>query len=493
MRSSTFFKEVISMSNEILDLFNTQKISIGGTTIEIATMYDINNLEPQDPQTGLGGIDINRYMSLICHNLGYNKRPTTDEWLRNGDTIENIEKTNPIIDFPLRHSQIRINPKEMSLYDILISIYYWGRGKVEQGYLLDISKSFLLPQEQELVYNMKNGIEIKRTCVITDKQHWCISDIITRRLHNLCPHIDKDYFFNCIRNFNAYSKMIPVRHPIAFFTCGLINPTYILSMIRQCEMKAADRINQNYMNYASLRPDRETAVEFTVLLSIEIAKLHNMFKEHGAAAFVNLMSTETIKDYTTEISINADNVRDVSHDRIEQLNTIEEKISYVENTQLDETNLGFIFRFLDKESIPEYLTKTEVLNKDGIYTTTYVKDYYTILKRIYCIFQSCQENRVHWLDSENKWIISKPFYFGPNKFALYNKYFNMYLLAYPDIKYEFKQGLEAVNTYRDRYGEAVRQDPEELGDSLEAKAAANTVLTEDIPKGEEGRFKEANS
>lgn len=481
------------MSNEILDLFNTQKIRIGGKEVEIATMFNIGQLEPQDPQTGLGGIDVNRYMSLICHNFGYNKRPNTDDWMRNGETLENVEKANPIIDFSLQHPQLRIDPDEMSLYDILLSIYYWGRGQVEQGYLLDMSKSFLLPQNQELVYNMRNGIEIKRTCVITDKQHWCVSDIMTRRLHNLCPHIDKDYFFNCIRSFAAYAKMIPVRHPIAFFVCGIVNPTYILSMIRQCEMKAADRINQNYLNYASLRPDRETAIEFTVLFSKELVKLHNMFKEHGASAFVNLMAIESVKDYNQEISINKDNLRDISNDRLEQLGTVEEKISYVENTQLDETNLGFIFRFLDRESIPEYLTKTEVVNKDGNYTTTYTKDYYTTLKRIYCIFQSCQENRIHWLDSENKWIISKPFYFGPNRFALYNQHFNMYLLAYPDIKYEFKQGLEAINTYRDRYGENIRQDPEELGDALEAKAVPNTVLTEDIPKGEEGRFKEASS
>lgn len=462
---------------EPLNLYQGQQISIGGVIRYIATYEDISTLEPVDNNTGLGGVTREGYESMICHNFGYKSRPETSDWLTNSLPLENQKKPGYIV-MPkyLQHVNLTIH-EDMSLMDVLESLYLWGRGPIETGLLIDVNSSWLYPSEDEIRYCLQNKIYIKRTCVLTEKCHWAKTNILTRRLHNLCPHIDPDYFSNCITNFNEYATMIPVKDPESVFVCGIVNPDLLLSIIRSSEKEAAAIVNEQYGGYVSLRPDYDTAIEFYKIIGAKLERLSKIFKEHNARGILMMSYQEVLKTHKdNDIAINISiDKPDPETDRLTQLESVEDKRKYVEGVELNETNLGFLYRYFDQTSIPESLTKiTQAKSGDTIITVTNPQ-LGKFLQRVYCIMESISTNRNYWLDDEAKWIFSKPFYASPNRFALFNPKIGLFLIAYPDMTYSLEEIPDAIRIYKYKYDEDVLLIQDEMGDR-ESPKVPNTEL-----------------
>lgn len=472
-----------------LDLQQTQKINIGGVVREVATYKDIVAQVPKDVKTGYGGLDKNQYLAILCNNLGFNKRPESLDWLDQNpenNPIENIAKTVPIdqnlISFVLQQNQSLAIQKDMSLFHLLMCIYYWVRGDIEAGYVIDSKKCWILPPRNEVLYKYKNNIEIKRSFEVrTDhKEFWCVADIFSRRFHNLCKHVNKDYFDNCIRQFDKYTMMIPIKDPVSVFVSAIMNPDLLMSIIRECEMKAAAKVNKQFNNCPALRPDYNTAQEFRNLLYEQFEYISNLYKEYGASAFLNLKQ-KVIPDIQKRITMNS-NLVDEHKDVLAQFSTVKEKIDYVKALDITPERKNFIFNYVEKNSIPGSLFDMEVHRDiNGNTIITYNQEYDELLKRLYCVFDISRTlNRQEVIDVDSRWIFSKNFYGNANRFALYNQSSGVYLVLHPDITSEIMSRDAIVSYYLEKYGENRYHDSNELGDSLDAKESKAYSLNQQV-------------
>lgn len=469
-----------------LDLQQSQKINIGGVVREVATYKDIATICSKDLKTGYGGLDKNQYLAILCNNLGFNKRPESLDWLDQNpenNPIENIAKTVPIdpnlITFVLQQNQSLAIQKDMSLFNLLSCIYYWIRGDLEAGYIIESKKCWQLPPKNEVLYKYKNDIEIKRSYEVrTQKEFWCVSDIFSRRFHNLCKHVNKDYFDNCIRQFEKYTQMIPVKDPVSVFVSAIINPDLLMSIIRECEMKAAEKVNKQVNGYTALRPDFNTAQEFRDLLYEQFDYISHLYREYGAQAFLNLKQ-KIVPDIQKRITMNSDIV-DARKDVLAQFSTVKEKIEYVKALEITPERKAFIFNYVERESIPGQLFGMEIhRDEHGNTKITYNQEYDELLKRLYCLFDISRTiNRKEVIDVDSRWIFAKKFYGNANRFALYNRSSQVYLVLNPDITSEIMSKEAIVPYYEEKYGETRFHDPEELGDSLDAKESKSYDLNQ---------------
>jgi len=474
-----------------IDLEDVQQINIGGYKRKIASFNDIARREPPDLKIGGEYFKPNNYLSILMNNFGYNKRPADMSWLDEGIPIENVEKTVPI-DYSPTRTMLTINHEKMSLYDLLTVIYYWGRGgRIEYGYILDEEKSFKTPPKNEMLYCLQNGIEFKLSAAVSvEKVHWCISDILTRRLHNICPHINKEYHENCIRNFRGYAKKIWVYNPVPIFVSAMVDPTILMTIIRNCEIEAAKIVNERYGNYKALRPDYETAQEFVRLFYEKLNHLQAIYKKYGSKGFVNMVREEYIDDCTSNIIMNSSiPMNPDREDRIGELKTVEEKRKFIDDIIVDADLVKNIAKYLDFESLPEYVTKRkQVRDELGNTVTEFGEGYFKTMRRLGSIFEQMSIYYPTKLDGTNKWIMSKPFFRDGDAFALYNQTFKEFLLAFPDVTWKICNSREAIKSYKDRYGVDVLLDAEELGDSLETSEPKNRVFKDEIPLGDEGKY-----
>lgn len=473
-----------------IDLEDIQMINIGGVTRHIASFNDIARREPTDVRIGGQYFTPNNYLSILMNNFGYNKRPENMDWMNEGVPIENVPKTVPLDYSPTRNA-LAIKHDRMLLFDLLTVIYFWGRGRIEYGYILDEDNSFKFPPKNEMLYCLQNNIEIKLSAAIsTEKVHWCISDILTRRLHNICPHINKEYHFNCIRNFKGYAKQIWIDNPTPVFISAMIDPTILMTIIRNSEIEACKIVNERYGQYKAMRPDVEVAAEFSNILTEKLNHLKAIYKKYGASGFVSMVREEYVIDTNQNIIMNSAMALNVDkYDRIGELKTVEEKRKFIDDIEVDSNLIKNISKYLDFESLPDYVTKRkQVRDELGNTITEYTDVYYSTMRRLGSVFEQMSVYYPSKVDSASKWIMSKPFFINGDAFGLYNQTFKEFLLAFPDVTWKICDSREAIKTYKDRYGMDVLLDADELGDSLESSEPKNRVFKDEIPYGDEGKY-----
>lgn len=478
----------------VIDLEDVQPINIGGVTRKIASFNDIARREPPDYSTSGEYFKPHNYLSILMNNLGYNKRPVDMNWMSEGIPVENVEKTIPL-DFSPTRNALSIKHKKMLLWDLLTVIYFWGRGRIEMGYILDLDKSFKLPPKEEILYKFQNNIEVKLSAAVSvEKVHWCISDIVTRRLHNICPHINKEYFYNCIKDFAGYAKKIWIYNPSPIFVSAIVDPTILLTIIKNSEIEAAKIVNKRYGNYKALRPDYETVQEFMRILYEKLNHLQSIYKKYGAAGFVNMVREYYEDDCSSNIVMNsAINVQPDKEDRMGELTTVEEKRNYVKNTEVNAEVIRDISKYLDMDSLPEFVMKRFSMKDEfGNQISSYSDTYYETMKRLYCLFKQMGIYYPSKLDSTHKWIMSKPFFKSPDAFVLYNQHYREFLLAFPDITWKICDSKTAIKAYKDRYDMDVLLDADELGDSYESEGAKSRIFKDEIPFGDEGKYVKPN-
>ena len=469
------------MTNNVV--INSQIINLGGVDRDIIPFDQLAKVETGNIQDNIPPLNKFQYSCLLLNNLGYNKCVSDTSWLDKKVPIENIIKDVPL-DYPITKNQLMLNNTNgTNLWDLLCVIRIWGRGPMEQGIILDAENSFILPSQNEIKFNLENGILIKRSAAtLASPTWWSTSDVITRRLHNICPHINKTYFHNCIRKFPEYAKQIIVKKPFVVFAAAMVDPNIVMSMIRNSELMAAQKINKLYDGYTALRPDYEMAVEFGKQLETKIEHLSNIYHKYGAQGFLTMIRTEAKPISTMLTSNNEAPVTPTISDEDDFSHlSIEEKRASVNDIQIDGAAKNEIFTYVDRKSFPDYLVESALVRDErGNTVKKYDERFYPTLKRIHRILTQLGIYYPEMLNAKEKWIVSKPFYKNADAFGLYNRAEGVFLLAFPDMEIKILSPKEAVEAYKDKYGDKVLLDPEELGDIMEAPECK----TEVIPAGE---------
>ena len=70
------------------------------------------------------------------------------------------------------------------------------------------------------------------------------------------------------------------------------------------------------------------------------------------------------------------------------------------------------------------------------------------------------------LDPKVKLIFSKPFFVNKNSFALYSRKDRLFILMTPEITFQILTPGDAIRYYKERHGENVELDPDEIGEYI---------------------------
>lgn len=445
---------------------DTQKILLGRKEIQIASLESLNNEELKRGNRNY--LTEHQYLSLLYNNLGYEKCPNTSDFITKGISLEYADM-NSVLDYPITKAKLMINKNGTTLFDLLTCISMWGRGPIEKGYIIDENKSFILPSELEIKYHLENGIIIKRSFFkYPESQFWRSTDIFVKRLHNLIPSINKDYFDLCIRKFKDYSKQIIIYDPCVIFALALINPDALMTTIRDCEMEAAKEINKSYNGYSALRTDYDTVLLFVELLQKEIQKYASIYYKNGPEGLVNKV-VPVIPANRVVANMKIDN--DLSQEKIFDNMKPQDIFKYVQNIELNEDEKEFMYKYFNKNSMPKFLTEViKLKDENGEYQDTYDHRYIPTLKRIYYTLNRINDKFPQMLEAKSKFILSESFYIDANKFALYNPDLYQYVLCFDDMSNEICEPKEAVNKYKELYNITILLDENELGsNNLESK------------------------
>lgn len=449
-------------------------INIGGQDCHIMSYMRLRHLEQGDPAKGIEPLSIHQYLSMLFNNLGYKKCPKDMNWMTNKEPIENVPR-DQVIDYPITQRPLMINQEGMNLLSLLELIKYWCRGPIEKGYVLDMPKSFQLPPEMAIEFSLQNGIAIKRSAsTIAKIQYWPISDILTRRSHNIVPMINSHYHNNCIRKFEEYAKQITVENPCAVFAACIVDSNILMSAIRNAEIKAAEEANSIYKGYTALRKDYDTVLKFIPIFKKKIDHIANIYRRNGAKGFVQIINKTLHNINPTSALTQKMELSDVEPEDTFDKMTLEERKKIVNSIKLTGEEIGFIYNYVSKKSFPEFLTK----NIPGVSTTApkYNKLYYPTLRRIYHILQKIKKTFPDLLNPKEKFIVSHPFYISPESFALYLKSENTFFVALPTMEFIIATPKQAIEQYKEIHNKDVLLDSDEMGDQLESPEGEDVDL-----------------
>ena len=466
-------------------IMQSQGFSIGGivrplTPYQVMVAFERN---VPNPKTGLfAPLSAYQYISMLLNNLGYKRTSSDVAWVDAGQPIENVHK-DAVLDYPLTYHRLMINQEKDSLWNVLEAIRNWGRAPSEQGVLLDQMESFKLPDPATIQYNIQNGIAVRRNAtVMITPMSWTISDIFSRRLHNICPQINLEYFNNCIRNFEDYVKQIIIDRPYAMFTAAMINPDIVMSMIKNAEMEAAKSLNKKVGGYAAFRPDFDTAKKFAAIFAAKNNHLINIFYKRGPKGFVEMRKLVSQGDLEKKLTLHNNSYvppQIAPEDDFSHL-SIEEKRQVVADFDINEAR-NIACQFVDINSFSNSIIDgTTVTDERGNAVKKYSDEYAPIIKRIARIVKQINIYYPELLNNKTKWIFSKPFYLNPDAFALFSQKDKLFILAYPDMELQILEPQDAIKRYRERYGKEVVLDPEEMGDVVDAPECKDVMFLENI-------------
>lgn len=438
-------------------------IIIGGQKRKITSYNYLRKIEQGKP--GVAGISVLQYQSILFNNLGYENCPSTLTWINN-TPLENATRDAVLDYYPSKH-KLTINRNGMYLNDLIEVINNWVIGKLEKGQILDIRQSFQLPNIMEVKYCLDNGIAIKRSKMFTaNTVFWRSSDIWKRRARELA--IDEEYRSNCIRRLEEYSKQIFVTNPCPIFASMIMNPNIFFLALKNAEMEACKEVNDSYSGYTALRKDYDVVLKFVPILQKKIDNIADIYYKKGAFGFV-----EQIVRVDNNLAKTAMSAKLVDNS-ISKMDALERK-NFIDNVEWDSKTKSYVFSYLSRKSIPEFLSKPEIQqDENGNNVETFNSQYYPTLRRVYFTLLSIEENFPDLIDPKNKFIISKPFYRNANEFALYHKASNTYFLVLNDYTTFSCSPQEAVEQYKKMYNQTVLLDPEEMGDNLDSPKVVDT-------------------
>ena len=426
------------------------------------------------------------YNQVLLWNFGYNMYPSPafhmDVPLWERYSIENMPKEAPIAISGRVAEYFMVNTDE-NLFHVLGVLRTWGRAPAEAGQIIIENKSFELPPDAEVQYRLENNILVTRTATVTEKKvYWNKNDIFTRRLYNISPYVDNQYFCNCFRDFTTESEKIKVKYPHLIFAIGIVNPDLLMSILKESEIAAAKLANETeFDNYSVFRTDESMETYFSEFFNQKIDKVKEAFDKGGFEALIKEVVFRA-EDITAEgLAMNAEGLANATEidkeDSFSHL-TKEEKEKYIESLKMEDI-IDDVAKYIDLATIPNYLKSNKMVKGKFVYDKTYA----AVIKRLSILLEQIEIYHKGILSSEQKMIVSAPFFKNPNRFVLYNPKRNVMILINPDYTFQFCNAQYAIQEYKEKYGEDVLLNPAEMELAPPSNPVPETIMKSEVEEG----------
>lgn len=452
-------------SNEI------QQICVGGVVKNVISYASLYSLIPDLTEF--------QYASILMNDFGYDKVPKDNTWLKNLEPFENLKKEIPI-QLPVTNIQVTFNRDEDNLFNVLSVLRNIGRDKDETGTLLDDTRSWVMPGKDDLKRCVDKHLKIKLENRDMEKVYtWSSSDIFNRRLHNISPKINKDYYENCIRGFNYAAQYVKLKKPYVLFAAGIINPDIVSSMIRDTEIAACRKQNMEHGGQAAFRKDAEVIPVFADLFGHRYDLLVKQVKKNGLSSIGTMVRTVPIVDPgQMKVSESEFTPGDpfIGKDA-------KARRDYVHNYKIGNDEIDFVRKYVDLKTMPEYLVGTHMVANDaGVMTPTTGNQYMEVIKRVLVTLTRAKVYHPDLLNVNDKWEFSKEFFNNVNFFSLYKKSENKFLTIHPDMNYIVDSPENTILDYANTSGQQILLDEDNLAPEAsenEAPPAKEAIIPED--------------
>ena len=440
------------------------KVLLGNYPVEIMSYKSILQMELK---VRLDNDVINpyQYVSAFYNNIGYSNCPNISSLEGIDISLDKLYR-NTVVDYPITKYPVMFNRTRTTLKYLLNVIKTWCKGTAKRGHILDTKNSNdSIPSNLDIRYMMENNIIIKPLCSTTLEEYtWDSSDIRMTRLHNLS--LNKNYFYNSFKYFNLIEDIM-IYNPYAVFAMALINPDVIYSFIRSSEIEAATRVNCN--GYFILRKDKDMKDIFARLLNNKIFYLANLYYKYGFEALWNIhmnyiKNNIPVDYYDMKCNMNINIVPDYAITKSGEYDdfailSLEDKYKFIDNIVIRNEEKNFIFKYIDKENLPDILQKKVVYN-DG--SQTYSKLYIDTLKRLWVSLKQIECYHPEYLESGSKLLLSDSFYIDNTRFVLYNTDMNIFIVLTNTFNSFILNKDDTIKFYKDNYGMNIVIDSEEI-------------------------------
>lgn len=440
------------------------KVLLGNYPVEIMSYKSILQMELK---VRLDNDVINpyQYVSAFYNNIGYSNCPNISSLEGIDISLDKLYR-NTVVDYPITKYPVMFNRTRTTLKYLLNVIKIWCKGTAKRGHILDTKNSNdSIPSNLDIRYMIENNIIIKPLCSTTLEEYtWDSSDIRMTRLHNLS--LNKNYFYNSFKYFNLIEDIM-IYNPYAVFAMALINPDVIYSFIRSSEIEAATRVNCN--GYFILRKDKDMKDIFARLLNNKIFYLANLYYKYGFEALWNIhmnyiKNNSPVDYYDMKCNMNINIVPDYAITKSGEYDdfailSLEDKYRFIDNIVIRNEEKNFIFKYIDKENLPDILQKKVVYN-DG--SQTYSKLYIDTLKRLWVSLKQIECYHPEYLESGSKLLLSDSFYIDNTRFVLYNTDMNIFIVLTNTFNSFILNKDDTIKFYKDNYGMDIVIDSEEI-------------------------------
>jgi hypothetical protein len=443
-------------------------IKIDGVACDILSYRGMLILEPKNYE-GDGGVTPEQYLAILFKNLGYDKYPKDFLWLHNGIDITNVEKTE-VMDYPITRSKLMLYDNS-TLYDVIVTVWYWCKAGLERGYLMEPSDSFYLPENAEIQHCLQNRIKIKRVATMRESADiWERSNTFLRRYYHAAPGRDGEYFDHCLGSeLMEATKMITIDDPYSLFVLGIANIDLFFDMIRTSEIVGT---KQAFISYGKKTPIALMSLNqlfpyFNTQIQARAKAISNIYRTVGATGLLTGDREERFLGKYKEIqkSIDpydiSDNIAKTGKKYVPATITgydVIKEIAYkIAMSTLDESKLAFIYRYVkqgtlkDVDSWGENSIERDLLYKKIYYTLNQIDEFYP------GTLDEIKKSR------DGQLIFSMEFYIDPDKWALYNPKKNCFYIATDNLYILVASREEAVDYYEFKLGREVWLDGNEMG------------------------------
>lgn len=441
-------------------MIENYKIKIGGLERYITSYEQLLLTEPGSITIGSEPLTTFQYLSCLFNNLGYDKCPKDFLWLENNIDIELVEKTE-VLDYPITKNPLMIF-KDCDLFTLLICIRNWIKSDIERGHILDPRKSFKLPAQRDIEFYQQNRVKLMRTAVIDQKiKSWNKADIIWRRLYNLNPNIDSEYFEYHIPNFEFWSKYIRIENARPLFISVLVDPDILLSVIKQSEIEATVRVHSMDNKPIVLLNEQKLVGEFYKIFSKKVQQIMNIYRNKGIRGFITDQYKIVKKDVSNIPSMNVNLITPIYMGQNRQVDqSIFGEIFYqIASIPITGDTIAYIMKYIDNNSM-KFIERMDQYDIQRI--ATYKRLYYTI--------EQLKSSNPELLNPKDRFMLSEPFYIDSDTFGLYSRKMNKYYIVSRDLILREMDPKEAVDYYQNFLGKSVELDPSEIGNALEPDA-----------------------
>ena len=473
-------------------------IKIDGVECSILSYYGMMMLEPKDCNEE-GGVTPEQYLAILFKNLGYDKYPKDFLWMDHGIDITNVEKTE-VMDYPITRSKLMLFDND-SLYDVILTVWYWCKAGLERGCIMDPADSFYLPDTAEIQHCLQNRIKIKRISTMRESADiWEKSNTFLRRYYHASPAIDGNYFDYCLgSDIIEASKMIKLEDPYSLFVLGIVDIDLFFDIIRTSEIASTKQafVANGKRIPVALMSLNQIFPYFNIQIQARANAVSNIYKTIGATGLLTGTREDKFFGRYREIEkviCPYDISDDITKTKKKYLKTtitdedLVKMIAYkIATGPLDELHFKYIYTYVKKGTLRdvdewgENSIERELLYKKIYYTLNVIDEFYpgtlTEIKK----------------SKGSEMIFLNEFYIDPDKWALYNPKKHCFYITTDNLYTLVATPQEAIDYYEFKLGRKVWLDSNEMGvesvqspsipsyDIFEMEKRALNVNTNPIP------------